>query len=130
MIKPTDFYKALIKNDFETFYGVPDSLLKDICACITSKTTSDNHIITANEGNAVAIAAGKYLATGKPSVVYFQNSGLGNAVNPFLSLTDEDVYKIPMLILIGWRGEPGIKDEPQHYKQGKLTIPLLQIMGI
>ncbi|MDR0790918.1 MAG: phosphonopyruvate decarboxylase, partial [Methanomassiliicoccaceae archaeon] len=84
----------------------------------------------ANEGNAVAIAAGRYLSTGRPGVVYMQNSGIGNAVNPLLSMADEEVYSIPMLLIIGWRGEPGIKDEPQHVKQGKVTLSLLEAMGI
>jgi phosphonopyruvate decarboxylase len=90
----------------------------------------ENNIIAANEGNAVGLAAGYYLATGKIPVVYMQNSGLGNAINPLLSLTDAEVYNIPLLLLIGWRGEPGIQDEPQHIKQGKLTIPLLDTLGI
>ena len=114
----------------DTFYGVPDSLLKDICAYITLKTPSKNHIITANEGNAIALAAGNHIATGKTSVVYLQNSGLGNTINPLLSLADEKVYKIPMLLMIGWRGEPGIKDEPQHQKQGEINEELLKILGI
>ena len=104
MIKPEEFYKTLINKGLDTFFGVPDSLLKDICAYITSHSKPEKHIITANEGNAVAMAAGYYLATSKPAVVYMQNSGLGNAVNPLLSLADELVYKIPMLLIIGWRG--------------------------
>lgn len=112
------------------FCGVPDSLLKDFCACISANTTSKNHIITANEGNAMAIAVGHYLATSKIALVYMQNSGLGNAVNPLLSLLDSEVYNIPALLIIGWRGEPNITDEPQHIKQGKLTIPLLKTMGV
>ena len=86
--------------------------------------------IAANEGNALAIAAGHYLATGKPAVVYMQNSGEGNIVNPLLSLCDEEVYNIPALLIIGWRGEPNVHDEPQHIKQGKLTLPLLETMGV
>jgi phosphonopyruvate decarboxylase len=130
MIHTPDFYEYLLKKKLDTFYGVPDSLLKNLCAYITSKTRPKNHIITANEGNAIALAAGKYLATGSPAVVYLQNSGLGNTVNPLLSLADEDVYKIPMLLIIGWRGEPGKKDEPQHIKQGKTTISMLNLMNI
>ncbi len=130
MIDTAAFYNYLVSQKLDSFYGVPDSLLKELCAYITSKSSSDKHIITANEGNAIAIAAGKYLATGNPAVVYMQNSGLGNTVNPLLSLADEDVYKIPMLLLIGWRGEPGVHDEPQHVKQGKITLELLQTMGI
>lgn len=130
MIKTQEFYDYLIENKLDTFYGVPDSLLKDICAYITSKTSPEKHIITANEGNAVALAAGKYMATGIPAVVYLQNSGLGNTVNPLISLADEDVYSIPMLLMIGWRGEPGVHDEPQHVKQGKITLSMLDTMGI
>ena len=115
----------------DTFFcGVPDSLLKDFCAVLSEKTNARQHIIAANEGNAIALAAGYYLATGKPAVVYMQNSGLGNCVNPLLSLMDKEVYNIPVLLLIGWRGEPGIKDEPQHIKQGKVTDSLLKCMGI
>ena len=97
---------------------------------MTDNTSFEQNIITANEGNALALAAGHYLATGKPAVVYMQNSGLGNVVNPLLSLIDEEVYNIPVLLIIGWRGEPGIHDEPQHVKQGKLTLPLLRVMEV
>lgn len=129
MIDTSLFYKSLTSLvDFYT--GVPDSLLKDFCAYISDHAEDDKHVIAANEGNSVALAAGHYLATGRPSLVYMQNSGLGNIVNPLLSLMDEDVYKIPVLLLIGWRGEPGVKDEPQHVKQGKVTLSLLECMGV
>ena len=91
---------------------------------------NQNHLIAANEGNAIALSTGYYLATEKIPLVYMQNSGIGNAVNPLLSLCDKDVYSIPMLILIGWRGEPGVKDEPQHKKQGKIQIKFLESMEI
>jgi len=130
MINTENFYDYLINLGIDKFYGVPDSLLKDICACITTKTNKKDHIITANEGNAVALAAGAYIATGKPALVYMQNSGLGNAINPLISLADEAVYKIPMILMIGWRGEPGVKDEPQHVKQGEITLPILDTLGI
>ena len=130
MLNTSEFYEALLDNGMDTFCGVPDSLLKEFCACITDKTDDRHHIIAANEGNALAIAAGHYLATKKPAVVYMQNSGEGNIVNPLLSLLDEDVFNIPALLIIGWRGEPNVHDEPQHIKQGKLTIPLLEVMGI
>lgn len=130
MINTPEFYDFLVNNNLDTFYGVPDSLLKDICAYITSKTSPEKHIITANEGNAIALATGRYMATGKPALVYMQNSGLGNTVNPLISLADEDVYKIPMLLMIGWRGEPNVHDEPQHVKQGKITLSTLDTMGI
>ena len=130
MLNALDFYNALKDQGMDMFCGVPDSLLKELCACITDKTDNDHNIIAANEGNALAIAAGHYLATKKPAVVYMQNSGEGNIVNPLLSLIDEEVYNIPALLIIGWRGEPNIHDEPQHIKQGKLTLPLLETMGV
>ena len=125
-----DFFNILKANNVNYFCGVPDSLLKDFCAYITDNVDSKNHTITANEGNAIALASGHYLATGNPAVVYMQNSGIGNCVNPLLSLTDEEVYNIPVLMFIGWRGEPYKKDEPQHIKQGKVTDKLLEAMGI
>lgn len=130
MIETSKFYDYLVSKGVDTFFGVPDSLLKDICAYITSNAPKEKHIITANEGNAVALAAGHYLSTGKPALVYLQNSGLGNIVNPLLSLSDEDVYNIPVIFMIGWRGEPGVKDEPQHKKQGKITLELLETLGV
>lgn len=129
-MQPQDFFNIIKENELTSFYGVPDSLLKNICAYITDNVDEKHNIITANEGNAIAFACGHYLATSKPAVVYMQNSGLGNCVNPLLSLSDEEVYQIPFLMLIGWRGEPGIKDEPQHIKQGKVTTDLLAVMGI
>lgn len=129
-LAPKDFYDLLVKNDFEFFTGVPDSLLKDFCAYVTANAPADKHIISANEGSSVALAAGYHLATGKPGVVYLQNSGLGNTVNPLMSLADPKVYSIPMLLLIGWRGEPGKKDEPQHLVQGQTTPGLLGSLHI
>ena len=129
-IKPADFYDQLASHGVEFFTGVPDSLLKEFCLCIDDRISKDKHIITANEGNAVALAAGYYLASKALPLVYMQNSGLGNAINPLLSLCDPDVYSIPMLIMIGWRGEPGVKDEPQHVKQGKIQLELLETMDI
>lgn len=130
MINPQFFVETLSKNGISFFAGVPDSLLKNICAYITDNVSAENNIIAANEGGAVGLAAGYHLATGKIPVVYMQNSGEGNTVNPLMSLTDKDVYNIPVLLLIGWRGEPGVHDEPQHVKQGKVTVPLLDAMGI
>ena len=129
-INPTDFYDQLASHGVDFFTGVPDSLLKEFCLCIDDRIPSDKHIITANEGNAVALAAGYYLANKTLPLVYMQNSGLGNAVNPLLSLCDPEVYSIPMLVMIGWRGEPGVKDEPQHIKQGKIQLELLETMDI
>lgn len=130
MVNTEEFFGYLKKKELDFFVGVPDSLLMNICACIKNNCKKSNNIIAANEGNAVSIASGYHISTGKFGVVYMQNSGQGNAVNPLLSLADEDVYKIPMLLLIGWRGEPGVKDEPQHVKQGKVTLSLLNTMGI
>ena len=130
MIDVKEAYEALVKSGVDLFTGVPDSLLKNFCAYITDTVSQQYHIIAANEGNAVGIAAGHYLATGRPALVYMQNSGLGNAVNPLLSLADERVYSIPMVLLIGWRGEPGVHDEPQHVKQGAVTTSMLQSMQI
>ena len=130
MIDPVIFYEELKKNAIDFYAGVPDSLLKNICACITDKCADKDHIIAANEGNAAALAAGYYLATGKTPLIYMQNSGLGNIVNPLMSLTCPEVYGIPMILLIGWRGEPGVKDEPQHIKQGAVTLDLLKAMDI
>ena len=110
------------------FTGVPDSLLKNFCAYVSDN--AENHIIAANEGGAVALAIGNYLATGGLPLVYLQNSGLGNCVNPLLSLADDEVYGIPMLLLIGWRGKPGVKDEPQHVKQGRVMLAMLDSMEI
>jgi phosphonopyruvate decarboxylase len=129
-INPTDFYDQLASHGVDFFTGVPDSLLKEFCLCIDDRIPSDKHIITANEGNAVALAAGYYLANKTLPLVYMQNSGLGNAINPLLSLCDPEVYSIPMLVMIGWRGEPGVKDEPQHVKQGKIQLELLETMDI
>ena len=130
MLNPPDFLALLKEQGIEFYTGVPDSTLKDICFCISSVAGKGNHVTAANEGGAIALAAGHYLATGNPGLVYMQNSGIGNAVNPLLSLADPEVYSIPMLLLIGWRGGPGTKDEPQHIKQGKVTLPLLESMGI
>lgn len=130
MIAPKDFIEKLRTGGVEFFAGVPDSLLKNLCAYITDNISRENNIIAANEGNAVGLAAGYHLATGKVGCVYMQNSGEGNIVNPLLSLMDADVYKMPLLLIIGWRGEPGVHDEPQHVKQGKVTLPLLETMGV
>lgn len=130
MIEPQFFIEKLRAEGVEFFAGVPDSLLKNVCAYITDHFDAEHNIIAANEGGAVALAAGYHLATGKVGCVYMQNSGEGNAVNPLASLTDPEVYHIPLLLLIGWRGRPGVHDEPQHVKQGKVTTGLLNVMGI
>lgn len=129
-LDPADFYQSLTKNGFDFYTGVPDSLLKDFCAYVSDHVPASNHVITANEGSAVSVAAGYHLATKKSPVVYLQNSGFGNTVNPLLSLADPRVYSIPMLLLIGWRGEPGKKDEPQHIVQGKVMSSLMADLNI
>ncbi|MBR4497565.1 MAG: phosphonopyruvate decarboxylase [Bacteroidales bacterium] len=130
MIQPKFFYDTLSSYGINFFAGVPDSLLKNICAYITDHADDSHNIIAANEGGAMGLAAGHYLATGQIPVVYMQNSGEGNIINPLASLTDPDVYNIPVLLVIGWRGKPGVHDEPQHVKQGKITTDLLSVMGV
>eukprot|EP00033_Pygsuia_biforma_P001771 GCRY01001981.1.p1 GENE.GCRY01001981.1~~GCRY01001981.1.p1 ORF type:complete len:446 (+),score=110.44 GCRY01001981.1:122-1339(+) len=132
-IRPSFFVKSLQDHGIKFWTGVPDSLLNDVCSYISDVNHSSpekNHILASNEGNAVGLALGHYLATKSPAVVYMQNSGIGNAVNPLLSLADKAIYRIPMLMLIGWRGEPGIKDEPQHVTQGLLTEDFFKTMRI
>lgn len=130
MLSCSHFFDMLSDAGFHSYSGVPDSLLKHFCAYVTDHVSGKRHCITANEGAAVALAAGQYLATGEIGVVYLQNSGLGNTVNPIVSLLDTEVYSIPVLFLIGWRGEPGVKDEPQHVKQGKNMMAILDAMDI
>ena len=116
----------------EFYTGVPDSQLKGLCNYLMDRYGTDpaHHVIAANEGNAVGLAAGYHLATGKVPVVYLQNSGLGNIVNPVASLLNDKVYGIPCLFVVGWRGEPGVHDEPQHVFQGEITLKLLEDLGI
>ena len=130
MIDTLKFFNSLNKNKIDFFTGVPDSLLKEFCFCITDNTTKKQHIINSNEGSSIGLSMGYNLATNKIPLVYFQNSGLGNIVNPYTSLVHESVFKIPMLFFIGWRGEPDKKDEPQHFFQGKITEDLLKILEI
>lgn len=130
MVSPKFFYDTLASYGIDFYAGVPDSLLKNLCAYITDHADAQHNIIAANEGGAMGLAAGHYLATGQIPVVYMQNSGEGNIINPLASLTDSDVYNIPVLLVIGWRGKPGDHDEPQHVKQGKVTTGLLNVMGI
>jgi phosphonopyruvate decarboxylase len=130
MIEPDKFLDELLNKNIRFFTGVPDSLLKEICSCIDQRLPSKNHIITANEGNAIALASGYYLATNEIPLVYMQNSGLGNAVNPLTSLADKEVYSIPLILMIGWRGEPDVHDEPQHIKQGRISKELLELLDI
>lgn len=132
MIEVSELYDLLEKKNVTFYTGVPDSQLRQFCDYVTARlgVNGKKHMIAANEGNAVALAAGYHLATGKIGLVYMQNSGLGNAVNPITSLTTQEVYGIPVIYMIGWRGQPGVKDEPQHVKQGKITQELLGLLGI
>ena len=125
MIEPARFLDHCREQGVTFYTGVPDSLLKQLNAQILATVPRERHVIAANEGAAVGIAIGHYLRTGTLAAVYLQNSGYGNLVNPLLSLADPDVYGVPMLIIIGWRGQAGVKDEPQHVKQGRVMAPLL-----
>lgn len=129
-LPPDSFYKMMTERGFDFFTGIPDSLLKDFTSYIEDNHPHNKHIISANEGTALATASGYYLATKKFPVVYMQNAGLGNIINPLLSLNDSRVYKIPVLMIMGWRGEPGKKDEPQHFVQGKIMSGLLTDLGV
>ena len=129
-IQPSEAFKQFRKAGISFFTGVPDSLLKSFCAYASDELNADEHIIAANEGSSIAIASGHYLATSNPSLVYMQNSGIGNAVNPLLSLASPEVYGIPMIVMVGWRGEPNLKDEPQHMLQVRIMPQLLDSMNI
>ena len=132
MIHPHEFDSFLrSKLDIDSYFGVPDSVLQPFCRyLVTAYGVSDRHIVGVNEGSCVALSAGRYLSTGRSACVYMQNSGLGNAVNPVLSLISPEVYNIPVLFVIGWRGAPGEKDEPQHIAQGSRTIQMLSLLGL
>ena len=131
MIDSSNFLRFLKSKNINFFTGVPDSLLKDFLKELSFFCKSDqNNIIASNEGSAVSIGIGHYLATKNIPCVYMQNSGLGNAINPLSSLAHQDVYSIPLLLLIGWRGSPLIKDEPQHLVKGKITLKLLNLLKI
>ena len=113
------------------FTGVPDSQLKGLCDTLYATLgVKEKHIVAANEGNAIGLCAGHFLATGRPALCYMQNSGIGNAVNPLASLMDAQVYAMPCLLVVGWRGEPGVKDEPQHVKQGQVTLSQLELLDV
>ena len=130
MIEQQKLFTALNDIGLNFYTGVPDSLLNDFCLHLVNNVPDCQHIMAANEGNAIGIAAGYHMATGKIPVVYMQNSGIGNATNPLLSLTHPCVYSIPLILLIGWRGDPAIKDHAQHKKQGELTPVLMEDMDI
>lgn len=130
MVNQAQLFEYLDKLGVKFFTGVPDSLLNDFCLYLVNNIPDGQHVMAANEGNAIAIAAGNYMATGNIPVVYMQNSGIGNATNPLLSLTHDCVYGIPMILVIGWRGDPSINDHAQHKKQGELTPVLMSDMDI
>lgn len=130
MVNQENLFEALDRLGVKFFTGVPDSLLNDFCLYMSSNIPDCRHVMAANEGNAVGIAAGHYLATGNIPLVYMQNSGIGNATNPLLSLTHDCVYGIPMILVIGWRGDPSVRDHAQHRKQGELTPVLMKDMDI
>ena len=134
MVEASQFLNVLRSEGVEFFTGVPDSLLQPLCREISLSIDPERHVIAANEGAAIALAAGWHLATRSVGCVYMQNSGLGNAINPLVSLADPDVYGIPMLLIVGWRGEMRdgrqMKDEPQHVQQGRITPAMLDLLEI
>ncbi len=130
MIRPEHLYDFLCKQGIDFYTGVPDSILKDFLAYVQDHTMEEKHIITANEGLAIGLATGYHFSTGSIPLVYLQNSGLGNIVNPLVSLAGNEMYGIPLLLLIGWRGRPGTTDEPQHSKMGSITHTMLELLDI
>lgn len=127
MIKIASLINLLRKNKCDFFSGVPDSVLKELSSYLQNKA---NHIIATNEGSAVSVGIGNYLSTNKVPVIYMQNSGLSNALNPLISIAHKKVYSIPLILIIGWRGSPKISDEPQHKVKGKITEQILKLLGI
>lgn len=130
-MKASIFLQEVKKIGIRTITGVPDSTLKQFCDAVQLDAgKAFRHYVAANEGAAVGLATGEYLAARRPCLVYLQNSGLGNIINPLASIANREVYGIPMLFVVGWRGEPGVKDEPQHVYQGKVTRELLEVMDV
>lgn len=129
-MKADKLLERLSQMGIHTITGVPDSTLKQFCDGLQNCDGKFKHYVTANEGAAVGVAIGSYLGSGNPACVYMQNSGIGNAINPIASLANEDVYGVPILFIVGWRGEPGVKDEPQHVFQGKITCSLFDVLSI
>ena len=129
MIFVEDLLKKLNKNNISFFSGVPDSILKDFCNTL-SNFSAKKHIIATNEGSAISLGIGYFLSKKKVPCIYMQNSGIGNAINPLISIAHKQVYSIPMLLLIGWRGSPNSKDEPQHMAKGEITPNLLKLLKI
>ena len=129
MIRVNSLLDLLKKNNINFFTGVPDSVLKELSFSLQNKN-KNNHIIATSEGAAVSLGIGHYLSTGHTPVIYMQNSGLANALNPLISIAHEKVYSIPLILIIGWRGSPKIKDEPQHNVKGQITESLLKLLNI
>ena len=129
MIKVNSLINLLKKNNSNFFTGVPDSILKELSFSLQNKNKK-NHIIATNEGAAVSLGIGNYLSTKKVPCIYMQNSGLANALNPLISIAHEKVYSIPLILIIGWRGSPRIKDEPQHNVKGEITESILKLLNI
>ncbi len=130
MVNLQKLISSLKKNEVEFITGVPDTLLNDFCLSVEHNWDSNRHVIAANEGNAIGLAAGYHLVNNSVPIVYMQNSGIGNTVNPLLSLTNKEVYSIPMVLLVGWRGKPGSNDWPQHQKQGEQTPKIFESFEI
>ena len=129
MIKVNALINLLKKNNSNFFTGVPDSVLKELSTSIQKKNKK-NHLIATSEGSAVSLGIGHYLSTKKVPIIYMQNSGLSNALNPLISIAHEKVYSIPLILIIGWRGSPRVKDEPQHNVKGKITEKILKLLNI
>ena len=127
MIEVEGLINLLKKNKSDFFSGVPDSVLKHFSSSLKN---NKKHIIATNEGAAVSIGIGQYLSTKKVPVIYMQNSGLSNALNPLISIAHKKVYSIPLILVIGWRGSPSLKDEPQHNVKGKITKELLRLLKL
>lgn len=130
MVDVKKLLDKMYAEGIEFFAGVPDSYLNRFCECLVSSVPQEKHVIAANEGNAVAIASGYYFSTQTVPLVYMQNSGLGNALNPIVSLADKHVYRVPMVLMVGWRGQPGTGDWPQHTTQGEITTKLMDLLEI
>ena len=130
MIDPERFFGRMFRAGVRFASGVPDSLLGEACTWLLKALPPDRHVIAVNEGTALALAVGHHLGTDRVPLVYLQNSGIGNVVNPLLSLSHPEVYAVPIAMLIGWRGEPGVPDEPQHLAQGRLTPALLDVLEV
>ena len=127
MIEIESLVNILKRNNSDFYTGVPDSILKELSMYLQNKK---NHIVATNEGSAISIGIGYYLSTKKIPVIYMQNSGLSNAINPLISIANKNVYSIPLILIIGWRGSPNINDEPQHVEKGKITRNLLDLLKI